>query len=283
MLVLGGEQGGEGLGRDARAVVLDREQQIPRLLPAREGDGAALAGGLDAVEDGVFDQWLQGQLDDAAVVQCGGHLVLEGEGLHIAHALDGDVIVQQGQLLLQRDAVLGALGDIFEQIDQAAQHAGDAGAFLDHRHPADGIEGIIEEMRVDLALQQLDLDVLALLVHALGLLQQVLDAHAHLVDRVADLADLVPCALDGGVEGKIVGADPLDAGFQPLDRPGEIGREQKGQQKGQHQPGEEHHPHHIQRAQALLVEDVGLAGGVKGHPPGRERHALQPKPPGLGL
>lgn len=110
------------------------------------------------MEDRIFHKRLQGQLDDPVAVQLLRHPVAEGECLHIAHRLDLHIIVQQGRFFFQCDLILRALCNVFQQVGQAAGHAFNARAFLDHCHPTDGIQCIIKEVGVHLTLQQLDLD-----------------------------------------------------------------------------------------------------------------------------
>ena len=77
-----------------------------------------------------FGQGLQGEARDHAVPADGlvvdvGHLDLDVAA--VAVLLDGKVIVQQAQLILKGDQLLGALGNALGQTGKGGDHLGDAG------------------------------------------------------------------------------------------------------------------------------------------------------------
>ena len=77
---------------------------------AGKGNRAALAGRLDAVEDGIFHQRLKRELDNAQIEQFGGDFIDKGESFHIAHVLNGNIVAQKRPFFPQRDFVLGTFG-----------------------------------------------------------------------------------------------------------------------------------------------------------------------------
>ena len=82
-------------------------------------------------EDRVLDEGLQSEpRDQAAVVQ---RLILDIADVQrdraaVAVLLDREIVVQQGELLIQRHKALVALGDALEQTGQRHDHFGNAGA-----------------------------------------------------------------------------------------------------------------------------------------------------------
>ena len=179
--------------------------------------------------------------------------------------------MQQGKFFFQRDLILRALCNVFQQVGQAAGHAFNARTFLDHRHPTDGIQCIIKEVGVHLTLQQLDLDLAALLVGLLGGLQQVFDAHGHLVDRVPDLPQFSAGLFDLRVIGKIVVRNAVQAVVQQADGLGQVcSKDQcqhQRQQKTAQQGGGNGHPGLC----AIVVQTGHLKAGIQ-----RQAAGVQP-------
>ena len=121
------------LRRHADAVVRQVDEHIAvrgvALDPQCDLPGTALR--LNAVEDRVLDEGLQSEpRDQAAVVQ---RLILDIADVQrdraaVAVLLDREIVVQQGELLIQRHKALVALGDALEQTGQRHDHLGNAGA-----------------------------------------------------------------------------------------------------------------------------------------------------------
>lgn len=76
---LGGKQVGQLVSGDTCAVIGDIQQQILAVLASRNRDGPRFTGRLNAVEDGVFDQRLQRQLDDVVAVKLLRYLIIKGK------------------------------------------------------------------------------------------------------------------------------------------------------------------------------------------------------------
>ena len=195
-----------------RGVALDPQCDLP---------GTALR--LNAVEDRVLDEGLQSEpRDQAAVVQ---RLILDIADVQrdraaVAVLLDREIVVQQGELLIQRHKALVALGDALEQTGQRHDHLGNAGGVLDGRHPLDAVERIINEVRVDLVLQHPVFKVLLLLLVLEAVLHQRSDAGRHAVDAAADVTQLV-VPLNIRVGREIAAADLFNAALQRRDRVGD--------------------------------------------------------------
>ena len=163
------------LRRHPHAVIGDAQQDIPgvRVGGDVQQHAAVAALGFQPVEDGIFHQRLQGEPGDHAVpAKC---LTLNAGDLDrqvaaVAVLLDGKVIVEQCQLLLQRHQLLGTLGDALGQPRKGGHHLGNAGGVLDGGHPADAVEGVVDKVWVHLVLQHPVFQLLfaALVLHPAG-------------------------------------------------------------------------------------------------------------------
>ena len=160
---------------------------------------------LNAGENTVFHQRLQSQLDNACVVK---HRVLNGyvnvKKLNIADLLNGDIVVKEIQLLAYGYLFIKALCHVFQQGGQGGHHPDDPCAVLHGGNPLDGIQGIIEEMGVDLGLEHLDLQVHLLLLIPDPVFHQGGHVGGHLVDLPSDDAQLI-IGLNGRISGEISG------------------------------------------------------------------------------
>ena len=191
------------------------------------------------MEDGVLDQRLQRKAGDQAAV--GKVFVLDiadikGDRAAVAVLLDREIVVEQGKLLIQRHKPLIALGNAFQQAGERRDHLGNAGRMLDGSHPLDAVEGIVDEMRVDLVLQHPVFKVLLLLFVLKAAVHQGGDVARHFIDAAADVAQLV-VPLNGRVSGKIAAADRLDPALQRRDRAGDHPVQKKCQRTAQRQNG----------------------------------------------
>ena len=137
----------ELLCRDACAVVADVDVQVlVRLLDAY-GQKTVVLAALEAVEDGIFDDGLQEKLR-----------ALHAEDLVavVAEAvlLDHEVVVDIFELLADRHEIPGLRDRVAEKGGQRLRDIGDRLRPGRQRVAADGVQRIVEEMRVDLILQR---------------------------------------------------------------------------------------------------------------------------------
>src|SRR5699024_6053419 len=183
-----------------------------------------------------------------------GHLDLDVAA--VAVLLDGKVIVQQAQLILKGDQLLGALGNALGQPGEGRDHLGDAGGVLDGGHPADGVEGVVDEMGVDLGLQHLVFQVLLALLVLQTAGQQALHIAGQVVDPPADVPQLVG-PFDGVVDGKVALADLVDAVAEGGHRPGDDGV-QPAHQQAAHGPQQQDAQPDQQQVDHPLVEEGAL-------------------------
>ena len=79
-----------------------------------------------------------------------------------------------------------------ENNSQIADHPADLILFFLNGHPVDGIQCIVQEMRIDLCLQRADLRILLPVRRRLHFLYEVLHLHGHLVKVFRNPADLIP-------------------------------------------------------------------------------------------
>ena len=178
--------------------------------------------GLQTVENGVLHQRLQRKAGDHAVPA--KPLVLDPGNLDlqiaaIAVLLDGKVIVEQSQLLLQGHQLLRFLGDALGQPGKGCDHFSDAGRMLDGGHPADAVEGVVDKVGVHLVLQHPVFQLLffALVLHPAG--HQAVHIGGQLVDASANVAQLIG-PLYGRVGSKVAAAHSFDPLLQGLHRAG---------------------------------------------------------------
>ena len=150
------------LRRHAHAVIGNAQQYVPgiRVGGDIQQHAAVAALGFQPVEDGVFHQRLQGEPGNHAVPAKGlafnaGDLNLQVAA--VAVLLDGKVIVEQCQLLLQRHQLLGAFGDAFGQPCKGGDHLGNAGRVLAFESDgrANGVK-MVEEVEAELGDARLD-------------------------------------------------------------------------------------------------------------------------------
>ena len=202
------------LRAEGLAGVRDLQLQAVFCLPGREPDLAA-AGRGDAVFDGVLQYGLDGQERDDAAFSVRIDLPGDRQGIPEALLDKVDIPVRHLQLFLQGDetAVLPPEGRV-EQYGEGGDHVLDRFAALHAGFPVDGLQGVVQEMRVDPALQRLDLGVLQLDLLLVGLFDELLQADGHVGESDAENAEFVAPAHGHG-----------DAELPGLDAPGRV-REQ---------------------------------------------------------
>ena len=241
----------------ADAVVRHGDQQIPRRLVPPDGNPqpAHAALGLNAVEDGVFRQGLEGKTGNQVVAVCPVQIWgIQRDRPAVTVALYGKIVLQQGELLFQGDQLLGAFGHAFEQAGEGGDHLGHAGGVLDGGHPLDAVQCIVNKVGADLALQHLVFQGQALLLALNALFHQGGHAPGQLVDAPAHIAQFV-VPLNGGIHGEIAPAHLLHL---PLE--GDDWRGHRAVEQGRH--AQAHHQHQQQadqRRPAQQGEGVGHA------------------------
>ena len=305
-----GDAGGKvcqaGLLVHAHAVVLHGDDQV---LPLPEGGDAQAAGLVrlfkDAVDDGVLDDGLQDDFDDGALlhprlhIPFGAHPVLKAHVLYL-HIEPGVLeFVRQGDDLFapaQRKTV---------EPGQGVHHAayfrhivGDGGA-------VDEVQGIVEEVGVDLGLQGLQLQGFYLLALFQLFVHQGVNAAHHVAEAAHQLADLVP-ALGRHPGGHVPQLHGVHGVVEQIEPPGDGLAEAVGQEVGRRRQ-QHHNRQHFHAQLAAGAEDVvlrqgggqgpaavlqdhrldaaGPPGGVRLHPPGgirRKRAAELGRPLGGG-
>ncbi len=192
---------------DAEPRVPHRHPDATRQLFHLDGDPTRRAAGLDAVQDGVFHQRLQQQARhlDVHVVHLEHHLQLVAE----AGLLDGHVVAHLLQLLLDIDEGI----PLVEVVAQVVRQVGDKLARLlgpnaDQRR--DGVEGVEQEVRVDLALQRGELRLAGHLFQLLDARHLHLggdelgEAHRHLPQRAGDAVGAAVIDLEGAADGAVL-------------------------------------------------------------------------------
>ena len=176
--------------RDAHPVVTDPEIQV---LPLKAGGdlhrdvGEAVA---EAVLDGIFRQRLQDHPGDLQplVFLRDADPVLQAVPEPPEHDLE--VLFGKEKLLVQPHRLAAALDAVPQQPGQAHQHPLRLpGGGADH--PPDGLQGVEEEVGVELGLEDLHRCRQVLPGQGLVADQQVADAPQHDVEGVADMLELV--------------------------------------------------------------------------------------------
>ena len=131
-------------------------QVLVRLLDAY-GQKTVVLAALEAVEDGIFDDGLQEKLralhaEDLVAVVFDVHV--HGQLVAEAVLLDHEVVVDIFELLADRHEIPGLRDRVAEKGGQRLRDIGDRLRPGRQRVAADGVQRIVEEMRVDLILQR---------------------------------------------------------------------------------------------------------------------------------
>ena len=115
------------------------------------------------MDDGVFHQGLEHQLGQDAVHKPLLHIDLAGEAVLEADALDIDVPFDQLQLFLQGDQLIPRNTGP-EQLRQIGGDISDLRHPIGNAHPLDAVQGVIQEMGVQLGLHHAQLGFVQLLL-----------------------------------------------------------------------------------------------------------------------
>ena len=191
----------------------------------------------------------------------GGHVHLtERKRAGQADALDLHVAVQDLHLPPQGDKLVR--GDAEAQdVRQVGGHEGHLGHLVDLADPLHGVQGVAEEVGVELGLEHPDLGLVQLPLVFHQLLLVALQGHHHAVEALGQLAQLV-VLIGWDVDVQIVVDHLADGAVEPLD-----GIEHLPAQPQAHQHGEAHahqgaaHRHRGQQAAGYPGSEPGAAGG----------------------
>ena len=118
---------------------------------------AAIAARGDGVADAVLDERLQQQVGHERVQRVGVEVVAHGEPLAEAGLLDLQVLGQELEVVAERHLLRAAAVERHpEQVAQPHQHAV-GGVHVPVHERRDAVQGVEEEVRVELSLQRLQL------------------------------------------------------------------------------------------------------------------------------
>lgn len=173
-----------------------------------DADGAAALAALKAMNYGIFDDRLDGQTGNLHRERILINVRFKMNPIAVAQLLNADIAVQICDLLAERNRR-------FQSPQIIAQHTGYGDnqrigfcGILKHRRLRDAVQGVEQEMRIDLRLQRLQLCVaehilriqvfqltVAQLVFQIGLFVQPRDIAAnllgHFIEGSGKVADLV--------------------------------------------------------------------------------------------
>ena len=215
---------------------------------------------IQPVNNGVLDDGLQRDLVAQAVQAALVHRKVVGKLVFVAVFLNLQIRLGVLQLLFDRDQLMPAADADAEQPRQCMDHLDGIGVFAALTHPGDGIQRIVEKMRVDLRLQRLELGLAQddFLLADGG--HKLLDAAYHVAEGVREVLHLPRAA--HGLKGEVVGVllKLLHGCFELLQRAGQ----QTGQYPARHQRGKKNKPrrdnrdaHHL--PEALIDGFVNVA------------------------
>ena len=194
-------------GRDADAVVFDFDDEPAVLEAAAQGDGATGDARLESMLDAVFDERLE-QHTGHGNFEC-GRIDFFGDGEFFsaeAGDFDAEIVLGGGELVAEGDE-----GIVF--LEHFAQNVGELddelasllGAEANQR--GDGVEGVEEEVRIDLALQGIEASFKE---EALLLFKRLLDADG-VPDFEWDADDHGGAGPDGDANDPPVGCEREEA------------------------------------------------------------------------
>ncbi|MDB2576797.1 hypothetical protein N9Z54_06290 [Planctomycetota bacterium] len=145
---------------EPRAVVFDVDEEL-RAVVARgrsKADGPAVLGDGDAMLDSVLHQRLCDEGGDLRSSQLRRDVQLEPEAITEPQLLDFQVALGQLDLPGEGDELLWArVQGSAEEITDPGQGAQCLGGLLRPDHPADGVEGVEQEVGMELTLQRREL------------------------------------------------------------------------------------------------------------------------------
>lgn len=140
-----------GRGVEADAVVLDGERDIIAVPTGGKSESAGAGERLEAMLEGVFHDRLEEEGRHGEVKSFAVEFAPDGEALAEAPGLDGEVVVEHLEFLMQRDEVIAAVQreGAAQQVGEVDDHFGGIVRFFVD-FAGDDVEGIEEEMGVKL-------------------------------------------------------------------------------------------------------------------------------------
>ena len=197
------QEGRDLLRLHADAVVRDDEQNIIPVGLYGDFNVAGIDHQIQPVIDGIFNDGLQGDLVAVVIQAPRVHVKFIGELVFVAVLLDLEIALGVLDLLGDGDELVAAADADAEQPRQCMDHLDSIGVFAALTHPGDGIQRIVEKMRVDLRLQRLELCLAQdnFLLADGG--HKLLDAAYHVAEGVREVLHLPRAA--HGLKGEVVG------------------------------------------------------------------------------
>ena len=180
---------------------------------------------------GIFQYGLNGQERNDAVFRVRIDHPGDRQGIPEALLDKEDITVRYLQLLLQGDeaAVLPPEGRV-EQYGEGGNHVLDRLAAFHAGFPVDGLQGVVQKMRVDPALQRLDLRVLQLDLLLVRLFDKLFQADGHVGEGDAEIAEFVASAHGDG-DAELPGFDAPGRVREQADGPGDAAAHKDHNQK----------------------------------------------------
>ena len=247
----------ERLLRHAGPVILDGDHERGAVQGGADPDGPLLVGlQHDPVQDGVLDERLCDELEDRAVQQLLRHVDLQAYGVLVAHVLDLDVRAGVLDLVAEPHRVFPAAKAQLVEARQSVDHRPYLLRLVFQRHPVDQVEGVVEEMGIDLCLQRLELELLHLFSQAVLLVDELLDLGDHDVEALGKLADLVP-VLRPERDGEIAVDHFFHARHEVLEPPCRGAGHDEGEEHAQ-RDDEEEHEEHLTQGSGAQPHDVPI-------------------------
>jgi hypothetical protein len=138
---------------EAGAIVADLKDELAVFAAGAEVDFAGLGVGFDAVADRVLDDGLEDEVRDFGVQGVFGNVHRDGEAVAETGLFDFEVALEEGDFVAERDDMfVGVVQGVAEEIAEFGDHA--IGFFdVDVHEGADAVEGVEEEVRIELGLE----------------------------------------------------------------------------------------------------------------------------------
>ncbi len=208
--------------------------------------------------DGVLDQGLDEELQDPVAVEFGVEGDLVVELVLVPDLLDRQVALDVLELVPDGDDLAPPVDPEAEELRQGARHVDGLIAFAQLHEPDDGIEGVVEEVGIDLGLEGAELELPLHLLLPGVLADQIPDLLDGDVAVPGEVRDLV-VRVDGDVDVEVAAFHLLHRPPQRLDGPGDPERGEVGHDGGEDEADEGEHQvvvlDLVDRAQELV--DVG--------------------------
>ena len=178
----------------------------------------------DAVIDGILEDRLDDELDAEVVPDVLIDVKHHGEIILIAHLLDVHIVFRMLQLLRKRNDVLSTAQADTEEARELRHHEDRFLVVLALDHPDDGIQGVVEEVRIDLRLERIHLRLSLLLLLDDDVLHQLIDPGHRTAKGPAEMLYLLGAAHIDILRHDIAALHPLDGAVQPVQRQGNLTR-----------------------------------------------------------